>query len=319
MANLVNGYDLNTVDQEELDHSKDYLIDLKPDLRGFSSDATTNMTSGNAWIQQLWNGDVVNIHNRVDNPEDDKFQKCLEGIPVGSDTFAIPVNAKHPGTAMKFIDSCSSPRTRPRTSNYVGYPMPYRRRRGGVRRTRQGRPELEVTTDDLENGEEFANLESRAACPGTGPGRRSRRLAERGALLQSVRCCPAAASGCSALHRPRRDRARGLARHDGRPRRLRSTASTGRTTGTPSTRCTRRSCCARSGTRSRPSPSASLIGYPIAYYIARFGGRWKNGDDRGGRTALPRQVPRPDLRLGGDPRRRGPRQRPPADVATSAS
>ena len=43
MANLVNGQELNTVDPEELERSKDLLIDWKPDLRGYSSDTITNM------------------------------------------------------------------------------------------------------------------------------------------------------------------------------------------------------------------------------------------------------------------------------------
>ena len=51
----------------------------------------------------------MNIRNQVDNPEDYKFQKCKEGIPVGSDTMAIPVNAKHPGTALLFIELMLEP------------------------------------------------------------------------------------------------------------------------------------------------------------------------------------------------------------------
>jgi spermidine/putrescine transport system substrate-binding protein len=160
MANLVNGYDLNTVDPEELDRSQDYLIDVKPDLRGFSSDTITNMTSGNAWIQHLWNGDVVNIRNQVDNPEDFKFQKCEEGIPVGSDTFAIPVNAKHPGTALMFIDYVLESENAASNVEWIGYPMPYQ---GGAAEAFQGLvkddPRIAVTVNDLDNGQQFENLE----------------------------------------------------------------------------------------------------------------------------------------------------------------
>ena len=142
MANLVNGFELNTIDPEELENSKDYLIDLKADLRGFSSDTITNMTSGNAWIQHLWNGDIVNIRNQVDNPEDFKFQKCDEGIPVGSDTFAIPVNAQHPGTALLFIEFMLEPENAAQNVEWIGYPMPYD---GGAAEafagSREGRPE----------------------------------------------------------------------------------------------------------------------------------------------------------------------------------
>jgi spermidine/putrescine transport system substrate-binding protein len=160
MANMVNGYDLNTVDPEELDRSKDFLIDLKPDLRGFSSDTIGNMTSGNAWIQHLWNGDVVNVRNQVDNPEDFKFQKCREGIPVGSDTFAIPVNAKHPGTALVFIDFVLEPENAARNVEWIGYPMPYR---GGAEEAFAGLvkddPSIAVTVNDLDNGQQYENLE----------------------------------------------------------------------------------------------------------------------------------------------------------------
>ena len=160
MANMVNDQDLNTVDPEELETSQDLLIDWKADLRGFSSDTITNMTSGNAWIQHLWNGDVVNIRNQVDNPEDFKFQKCGEGIPVGSDTFAIPVNAQHPGTALLFIDFMLEPEIAARNVEWIGYPMPYH---GGAADAFAGLvkddPSIEVTIQDLDNGEQFENLE----------------------------------------------------------------------------------------------------------------------------------------------------------------
>ena len=48
MANLVNGYPLNEVDEAKLEKSLDYLVNLKPKLRGISTDTITNMTSGNA-------------------------------------------------------------------------------------------------------------------------------------------------------------------------------------------------------------------------------------------------------------------------------
>jgi spermidine/putrescine transport system substrate-binding protein len=159
MANLVNGFELNTTDEGELDKSKDYLVDLKPHLRGISSDPITNMSSGVAWIHHLWNGDIVNIRNSVKNPEDFKFQKCDEGIPVGSDTFAIPVNAKHPGTALLFIEYMLEPENAAQNVEYVGYPMPYE---GGPKDAFAGLvkddPAIEVTVDDLENGQQFENL-----------------------------------------------------------------------------------------------------------------------------------------------------------------
>jgi spermidine/putrescine transport system substrate-binding protein len=160
MANLLNGYDMNTVDPEELDRSKDVLIEFKPHLRGYSSDTITNMASGNAWIQHLWNGDIVNARYQVDNPEDLRFEKCEEGIPVGSDMFAIPVNAQHPGTAMLFIEFMLEPENAAANTEWIGYPMPYRT---GAQEAFAGLvkddPSIEVTVADLENGKQFVNLE----------------------------------------------------------------------------------------------------------------------------------------------------------------
>jgi spermidine/putrescine transport system substrate-binding protein len=159
MANLVNGYELNETDPAKLEKSQQYLLDLKPKLRGISADTITNMVSGNAWIQHLWNGDIVNIRYQVDNPEDYRFQKCKEGLPVGSDNFVIPVNAKHPGTALLFIEYMLDPEHAARNVEWIGYPMPYD---GGPTEAFQGLvkddPEINVTTEDLENGQQFENL-----------------------------------------------------------------------------------------------------------------------------------------------------------------
>ena len=82
-GNLRNGYDMNTVVESELDATKDWLVDLKPLLRGFSVDTITTMSSGNAWIQHLWNGDIINIRYRVDDPDAYQFQKINAGRVSG--------------------------------------------------------------------------------------------------------------------------------------------------------------------------------------------------------------------------------------------
>jgi spermidine/putrescine transport system substrate-binding protein len=159
MANLVNGYPLNETDPDRLDESRDYLVDLKPKLRGISADTITNMVSGNAYIQHLWNGDIVNIRYGVDNPEDFKFQRCEEGLPVGSDNFVIPINAEHPGTALLFIEYMLEPEHAAQNVEWVGYPMPYD---GAATEAFQGLvkedPEINITVEDLEGGQQFENL-----------------------------------------------------------------------------------------------------------------------------------------------------------------
>jgi spermidine/putrescine transport system substrate-binding protein len=160
MANLVNGYELNAAEPSQLDEAKDYLVGIKPELRGFSSDTITNMASGNAWIQHLWNGDIINARYRVDDPSTLKFQQNEEGVPVGSDTFAIPVNAEHPGTALVFINFVLERSAR--NSTWTGYPMPTKSSEKPYADLVAGEPELQITVDDLEAGQEFANLEGQA-------------------------------------------------------------------------------------------------------------------------------------------------------------
>jgi spermidine/putrescine transport system substrate-binding protein len=157
-GNLVNGADLNSVDEAEVEKAKEWALSIKPNLRGFSTDDVNNMVSGNAWIHHGWNGDVVNIRNQVKNPENYSFQKCSEGIPLGTDCFAIPANAEHPGTALTFINFILDPENASKNIEYMGYPMPYT----GPDETFAGLvkddPAIDVTVEDLENGTQFGNL-----------------------------------------------------------------------------------------------------------------------------------------------------------------
>jgi spermidine/putrescine transport system substrate-binding protein len=138
--------------------SKDWLLGVKRNLRGISSDDVGNMVSGNGWIHHGWNGDVVNIRNQVKNPEDYKFIKASEGIPLGTDTFAIPVNAPHPGTALTFINFILQPENLARNVAYFGYPMPYAGARQPFADLVKDDPAINVTTDDLRNGQQYRDL-----------------------------------------------------------------------------------------------------------------------------------------------------------------
>jgi spermidine/putrescine transport system substrate-binding protein len=157
-GNLVNGNKLNDADPDAVEKAKQWALDLKPKLRGFSTDDIQNVVSGNAWIHHGWNGDVVNVRNQVKKPENYSFQKCKEGLPVGTDCFAIPANAAHPGTALTFINFLLEPENASANIEYMGYPMPYK----GPDETFAGLvkddPAINVTVDDLTNGQQYASL-----------------------------------------------------------------------------------------------------------------------------------------------------------------
>ena len=137
-ANLINGFDLNTEIPEELEVSKQTLIEQKDFARGFSTNSVQNLVNGTAVLHQAWNGDIVNVRNQVDEPELYRYETCSEGVPVGTDFMCIPVNARSPGTAMLFMDWIITPENAARNVRWNGYPAALRRRPRAVRRAGQG-------------------------------------------------------------------------------------------------------------------------------------------------------------------------------------
>jgi spermidine/putrescine transport system substrate-binding protein len=158
MANLKNGFALSTVDPDEIEQTKETLIDQKPLLRGYSTDDIQNMINGNAWIHHGWNGDVINLRNQVKNPESYKFQKPSEGFPVGTDTMAIPVNAEHPGTALLFIDFMLEPENAAQNVAYFGYPMAVDGAEDAFAEIAANDPAVNITVEDVQNGQQFEYL-----------------------------------------------------------------------------------------------------------------------------------------------------------------
>jgi spermidine/putrescine transport system substrate-binding protein len=157
-GNLVSGAKLNSTEEADVEKAKEWALGLKPKLRGYSTDDIQNMVSGNAWIHHGWNGDVVNVRNQVDKPENYTFQKCGEGIPLGSDCFAIPANAEHPGTAITFINFILDPENASKNIEYMGYPMPYKGPDETFAGLVEDDPSINVTVDDLQSGQQFENL-----------------------------------------------------------------------------------------------------------------------------------------------------------------
>ncbi len=123
MSLLRNKNDINSGKKNELDNAVAEILKIKGNLRGFSTDDITNLVSGSAWVHHAWSGDVYQVINQVNNPEVFRYEVANEGVPTGNDTFVIPKNAKHPGTALKFIDWMLAPENATNNVNYFGYPQ----------------------------------------------------------------------------------------------------------------------------------------------------------------------------------------------------
>ncbi len=154
-ANLINGFDLNTADEGEIETSKETLLDQKESARGFSTNSVQNLVSGAAFIHQAWNGDIVNVRNQVDDPENYRYETCSEGVPVGSDVMSIPINARSPGTAMLFMNWMLEPENAARNVNWNGYPQPVEGGRQAFAKLAKEEPSIDVNLDELANGEEY--------------------------------------------------------------------------------------------------------------------------------------------------------------------
>ena len=84
------------------------------------------MTGGDAWIHHMWSGDFALPAQGAGQgqPANFDFEAPKEGTPINSDAYAIPTNAKHPGTAMLFIDYLLRPENAIKNMNYLYYPFP---------------------------------------------------------------------------------------------------------------------------------------------------------------------------------------------------
>ena len=94
---------------------------------------------------------------QADDPSIYGFQAPSEGAPVNSDTYAIPVNAQHPGTALLFIDYMLRPENVEKNINYIGYPMPVHGTEARLREIVADYPQCTVTVDDLARNLYFTN------------------------------------------------------------------------------------------------------------------------------------------------------------------
>ena len=94
---------------------------------------------------------------QADDPSIYGFEAPLEGTPVNTDAYAIPVNAEHPGTALLFIDYMLRPENVKRNINYSGYPMPVFGTEDVYDELVAPYPACKVTVDDLGKNLYFSN------------------------------------------------------------------------------------------------------------------------------------------------------------------
>ncbi len=151
-ANLINGFELNTENPDEIEVSKQTLLDQKENARGFSTNSVQNLVSGTAVLHQAWNGDIVNVRNQVDDPELYKYETCDEGVPVGTDLMSIPITSRSPGTAMLFMDWILEPENAAQNVAWNGYPQPCEGGKQEFAKLVKDEPSIDVDLEALAGG-----------------------------------------------------------------------------------------------------------------------------------------------------------------------
>jgi spermidine/putrescine transport system substrate-binding protein len=123
MSLLRNHKDINSGNRTDLDNAVTEILKIKSNIGKFSTDDITNMKNGSAWIHHAWSGDIYQVILAASDPTVWQYETMSEGVPTGNDTFVIPKTAKHPGTALKFIDWMLAPENATTNVNYFGYPQ----------------------------------------------------------------------------------------------------------------------------------------------------------------------------------------------------
>ena len=102
MALLANDFDMNSVNEVELNIAREWLLKLKSNLKAYDSDSPKNfLITEEASIAVLWNAEAALAKEQNPNIE---IIFPLEGIALSIDNFAIIKGSKHIDDTYLFID-----------------------------------------------------------------------------------------------------------------------------------------------------------------------------------------------------------------------
>jgi len=115
------GFDINTVDEGQLDQALAMLQQQKPLLRTYTTDDIGQLSTGDVWVMHAWGADVHQV--QADKPSVTYYIPD-EGAVRGSDTMVLLAKAKHPIAAHLFINYMLDPQVAANNTNFTGYMGP---------------------------------------------------------------------------------------------------------------------------------------------------------------------------------------------------
>ncbi|WP_018155305.1 polyamine ABC transporter substrate-binding protein [Demetria terragena] len=119
----ISGYDLNTVDAQELSKCRDIVVNqLAPHVRAYLSNVSTPMGQGGFTLMQAFNGDARLGMQESDNPERWAFVFPSPSANLWTDNWCLATGAPHPDAAHDFINYIIAPDQAMAEVDYHGYP-----------------------------------------------------------------------------------------------------------------------------------------------------------------------------------------------------
>ncbi len=122
VALKTKGYSMNTLDLDELNEAKNYLLEQKDLVQAYVVDQVRDKMIGNeAALGVIYSGEA--IYTQRENP-DLEYVIPKEGTNVWIDAWVIPKNAKNVENAEKFIDFMCRPDIALMNFDYITYSTP---------------------------------------------------------------------------------------------------------------------------------------------------------------------------------------------------
>lgn len=114
-----------SAEPEDLKAAEQVLLKVRPYIRKFQSQPTTELVNGELCLSLGYSGDMTQAQRAADaagKQVDFQYRIPKEGTTVWMDTMAIPADAQHPEYAYAFINFVMRPENMAAISNFTGYP-----------------------------------------------------------------------------------------------------------------------------------------------------------------------------------------------------
>ena len=123
-----DGYSMNSESKDELEQTKQELIDQKPLVQAYVIDQVRDkMIGGEAAVGVIYSGEMLYIQDEVANlglDYDLEYVIPEEGTNLWLDSWVIPKNEKNKENAEKWIDFMCRPEIAKANFEYITYPTP---------------------------------------------------------------------------------------------------------------------------------------------------------------------------------------------------